>query len=81
MSDLIRQEITAAATPIVVKVGTRVLTHDNGRLNEDRIASLADQINWIVESGRKVLVISSGAVGAGMSTMGLQQRPNLRDRM
>ena len=75
MSDLIRQEITAAATPIVVKVGTRVLTHDNGRLNEDRIASLADQINWIVESGRKVLVISSGAVGAGMSTMGLQQRP------
>ena len=75
MSDLIRQEITTAASRIVVKVGTRVLTHADGHLNVDRIASLADQINTIVESGRKVLLVSSGAVGAGMSELGITNRP------
>ncbi|MDG2384967.1 MAG: glutamate 5-kinase [Pirellulaceae bacterium] len=75
MSDLVRQEITAAASRIVVKVGTRVLTHADGQLNVERIESLADQINGIVEGGRKVLLVSSGAVGAGMSELGITQRP------
>ena len=41
MTDLLRQEIAASATSIVVKVGTRVLTREDGRLNEERIAQLA----------------------------------------
>ena len=34
MPDLLRQEVVAAATIVVVKVGTRVLTHDDGTLDE-----------------------------------------------
>ena len=75
MSDLIRQEITASASPIVVKVGTRVLTHADGRLNNDRIAGLSEQINDLLIRGRKVVLVSSGAVGAGLPELNLNERP------
>ena len=75
MIDLLRQEIFATANRIVVKVGTRVLTHAGGRLNEERIASLAEELNAISSQGRHVVLVSSGAVGAGMSQMGLKRRP------
>ena len=74
MTDLLRQEIAAADT-IVVKVGTRVLTRGDGRLNEDRIAALAEELHQLFESGRKVALVSSGAVGAGMGLLGLAERP------
>lgn len=76
MSDLIRQEIAAIADTMVVKVGTRVLTDADGRLNEDRIATLADELNMVRESGRRVVLVSSGAVGAGVSELDLKQRPS-----
>lgn len=75
MQDLVRQELATSANLIVVKVGTRVLTRDNGTLNTDHIQSLAQQIHVLRESGRQVVLISSGAVGAGMSQLGLAQRP------
>lgn len=75
MSDLLRQELAAAATTIVVKVGTRVLTGDDGRLNEGRILALAEELHDVLASGRRVVLVSSGAVGAGMGQLGLAQRP------
>jgi glutamate 5-kinase len=75
MQDLLRQEIATAATTIVVKVGTRVLTHKDGQLNEERIAQLAEELNYILSTGRKVALVSSGAVGAGMGRLGLKTRP------
>jgi glutamate 5-kinase len=75
MPDILRQEIAVTADMIVVKVGTRVLTHPDGRLDETRIALLAEDINRIYQSGRRVVLVSSGAVGAGMSLLGLTQRP------
>jgi glutamate 5-kinase len=76
MPDLLRQEIAATATTIIVKVGTRVLTRDDGQLNEDRIAQLAEQMHAILATGRKVVLVSSGAVGAGMGRLDLKSRPN-----
>jgi glutamate 5-kinase len=75
MPDLLRQEVIAAANIVVVKVGTRVLTHADGTLDEARIARLAEELNEIKESGRRVILVSSGAVGAGMSQLGLAKRP------
>ena len=75
MTDLLRQEIAANAKTLVVKVGTRVLTHGDGRLNEERIASLAEDLNAVRELGRRVVLVSSGAVGAGMNQLGLTHRP------
>ncbi len=75
MSDLVRNEVANSARCIVIKVGTRVLTHPDGRLNTDRVAQLAEQLNGLIESGRRVVLVSSGAVGAGLSHLGWSQRP------
>ena len=75
MTDLVRQEIATAAHRIIVKVGTRVLTREDGTLDRDRIKNLAQQINSLLDAGRQVVLVSSGAVGAGMSQLGLRQRP------
>lgn len=75
MTDLLRQEVTSSADTLVVKVGTRVLTHAGGKLNLERIAAFAEQISALVAGGRQVVLVSSGAVGAGMSQLGLTKRP------
>ena len=74
--DALRQEIAAAARTVGVKIGTRVLTGDDGRLNEARIAELAEDLHRILQTGRKVAVVSSGAVGSGMGRLGLARRPS-----
>ena len=75
MTDLLRQEIATASRTVVVKVGTRVLTRSDGVLDQERIASLAEQLHLLLDSGRKVALVSSGAVGAGMGQLGMKQRP------
>lgn len=74
--DLTRQEVATSAHTVVVKVGTRVLTHPDGQLNEERITQLAEELSQIQQAGRKVVLVSSGAVGAGMGTLQLTKRPS-----
>ena len=76
MSQQLRQKIAEAADTIVVKVGTRVLTRDDGMLHRERIAQIAEQLHGLMEIGRRVVLVSSGAVGAGMHRLGLSQRPS-----
>jgi glutamate 5-kinase len=75
MTDILRQEIATTAQTIVVKVGTRVLTRPDGTLNEERIAALAEELHDVISTGRKVALVSSGAVGAGMGLLKLTERP------
>lgn len=76
MKDILRQEIATLAKTIVVKVGTRVLTGPDGRLNYERITQLGGEINQVIDSGRRVILVSSGAVGAGIGRLGLSKRPD-----
>jgi glutamate 5-kinase len=77
--DLVRDEVVFSAGTWVVKVGTSVLTDEAGRLDPARIGHLAEQVSAVVASGRKVALVSSGAVGAGIGQLGLSRRPeNLR---
>src|SRR5262245_51520475 len=75
MIDVVRQEVVATAFTWVIKIGTGVLTRSDASLDEDRIASLADEIRVILDSGRKVVIVSSGAIGAGVGQLGLRHRP------
>lgn len=59
----------------MVKVGTRVLTRGQGTLDEGQISRLAEELHALRQAGHKVVLVSSGAVGAGMSQLKLQQRP------
>ncbi len=77
--DLVRDDVVLSASTWVVKVGTRVLTAENGTLDPARIDHLAEQISRVIDTGRKVALVSSGAVGAGMGQLGWKRRPeNLR---
>ena len=61
---------------IVVKVGTNVLAHTDHRLNITNISHLADQIAALKAEGHEIILISSGAVGAGMSMYRLPENMN-----
>ncbi len=76
MQDLVRQEVFNACQTVIVKIGTNVLTTDNDRLDLDRIQCISDQIFRIQQTGRKVVLVSSGAVGAGIGILGLSRRPD-----
>jgi glutamate 5-kinase len=71
----LRDEILKTCDVIVVKVGTNVLTLPNGLLNTERIAVLTDALSKMIHCGKRVILVSSGAVGAGMGQLGLKKRP------
>jgi glutamate 5-kinase len=75
MTDLLRQEIATAAHTVVVKVGTRVLTGADGLLNQQRVALLAEELHLLMQGGRHVALVTSGAVGAGLGQLKLSKRP------
>jgi glutamate 5-kinase len=76
MQDLVRQEVFKACQTVIVKIGTNVLTTDTDRLDLERIQCISDQIFRIQQTGRKVVLVSSGAVGAGIGILGLNRRPD-----
>lgn len=76
MHNLVRQEVFQACRTVIIKIGTNVLTTDDDRLDRDRIAGLAAQIDRIRQTGRLVILVSSGAVGAGIGILGLRRRPD-----
>src|SRR5438270_7633063 len=75
MIDPVRQEVIALAHTVVVKVGTNVLTDDAGTLSHQRLQSLADQLQRIRALGKRVALVSSGAIGAGIGRLALGKRP------
>ncbi|HVT28364.1 MAG TPA: glutamate 5-kinase [Lacipirellulaceae bacterium] len=75
MLDPIRQEIAGRSKTVVVKVGTRVLTHDDGTLDQECVTAIAEQIVRLMEENRHLVLVSSGAVGAGMGRLSLSKRP------
>jgi len=75
MLDPVRQDVVARAHTVVVKVGTNVLAGPDGRLAPDRLQGLADQVQRLRQAGRKVALVSSGAIGAGVGRLGLGKRP------
>ena len=75
MTNLVRQEIMTAADTVVVKVGSRVLTREDGTLDDARVAEVAEQLARLRLDGRKVVLVSSGAVAAGIGRLGWKRRP------
>src|SRR3954470_7685682 len=74
--DLVRDDVVLSARTWVVKVGTSVLASPDGTLDLDRIHHLAEQICAVADTGRRVALVSSGAVGAGIGRLGLPRRPD-----
>lgn len=60
---------------LVVKIGTSTLTHATGLLHLRRIEQMARVLCDLRNSGMETVLVSSGAVGVGMSTLGMTSRP------
>ena len=75
-----RMEINFAKR-IVVKVGTSSLTYENGRLNHGNIDRLCRAIADLMNSGKEVLLVTSGAIGVGIGCLNLPEKPtSMRDK-
>ncbi|NLE30572.1 MAG: glutamate 5-kinase, partial [Phycisphaerae bacterium] len=74
-STCVREKIVRKARTLVIKVGTNVLADEKGRLDDTLIASLAGQVWKLKETGKNVVVVSSGAIGAGVGMLELPGRP------
>jgi glutamate 5-kinase len=61
---------------VVVKVGTSTLTGADGFIDRDWLADLARQTVALREAGAHVVIVSSGAIAAGLESMGLSARPS-----
>lgn len=66
---------------IVVKVGSNVLTREDGHLNVTRMSSIVDQLAWLRRQGHEVILVSSGAVMAGRGELEIDhQLDNVEQR-
>jgi glutamate 5-kinase len=70
-----RSTILKAVRRLVIKIGSRVLTGNDGNLDRELISRLAAQVTELRRQGREVLIVSSGAIAAGRQTLGLADRP------
>ena len=70
-----RKNCLDRARRIVVKVGSNVLTEENG-LNLKSVRSISSQICKLIGDGLEVILVSSGAMAAGIRKVGLPHRPD-----
>lgn len=63
------------ARRVVVKVGSSTLTHESGLLNIRRVEQLVKVLADIENSGRQVVLVSSGAMAVGVGKLGLHEKP------
>jgi glutamate 5-kinase len=71
------REIIPDARRLVVKIGSRVLVRKTGRPDACRMKTLVGQLAALHRSGRDIVVVTSGAVGAGTEALGMRARPTL----
>lgn len=67
--------LKAKARRVVIKIGTNSLIHADGHLLNERMDGIAAQIAALRTSGLEVVLVSSGAVGVGLRTLALADRP------
>ncbi len=60
---------------VVIKLGTRLLTTEEGSVDVERINGICRQVSQLRSRGLEVIVVSSGAVGLGMNKLGYHKRP------
>ena len=73
--ETLKAETFKKAKRIVVKIGTNVITKDDGYLHLSRLKSLVSQIIYLKNKGYEILIVTSGAIGAGIAKLGFKEKP------
>lgn len=77
----LRNEILGKANRIVIKLGTGLLTDAQNHLSLEHIEQLVAQVAALHQQKKQIIIVSSGAIGAGMAELGLKQRPKRLDEL
>jgi glutamate 5-kinase len=81
MLRLVRSESLKDISRIVVKLGTGVLTDSRKQLDPAQLEQIVAQVAALRQAGKEVVLVTSGAVGAGMGALGYDSRPtNLAEK-
>lgn len=70
-----RKEIFGDVNKIVVKIGTSSINTEDGKLNRQFMENMAAQVAQLHEMGKKVILVSSGAIGIGIDILDFDSRP------
>ncbi|MCD6323356.1 MAG: glutamate 5-kinase [Clostridiales bacterium] len=62
---------------IVIKVGTSTLTYNNGNINLSNIEKLVRKISDLLNRGKEIILVTSGAIGIGMARLGMSEKPSI----
>jgi len=73
--EIMRPELLKNIKRIVIKIGSRILTDEDGNLDRGWISALASDVAELRRKGVEVIIVSSGAVAAGRTLMGITERP------
>lgn len=71
--------LSTMSAPIIIKIGTGVLTEDDGTLDGGSLVKLVTAVAGLQKAGHSCIMVSSGAVGAGVSALGLEAYPSDTD--
>ncbi|HSZ28192.1 MAG TPA: glutamate 5-kinase, partial [Pseudonocardiaceae bacterium] len=69
------RQAVAQARHLVVKIGSSALTTAAGGLDRARLDALVDALAARVAAGTQLVLVSSGAIAAGLAPLGLRRRP------
>lgn len=70
-----RRELPGTVSRIVLKLGTGILTDARKQPDPEQMGQLVAQVAEQCQAGREVVLVTSGAVGAGMGALGCDRRP------
>ncbi|MFC1704610.1 glutamate 5-kinase [Candidatus Omnitrophota bacterium] len=70
-----RKQFPSTINRLVVKVGSSILSSDSGKLDESIVEKIVGQVASIAQSGKEVIIVSSGAIPSGISELGAICRP------
>jgi glutamate 5-kinase len=70
-----RKDIFDDIDKIVIKIGTSSINTEEGKLNHPFMDNIASQVAALHEMGKKVILVSSGAIGIGIDMLSFEKRP------
>lgn len=73
-----RKALLGKCRRVVVKIGSAVLTSSGEGLDQKRIEQLAAEISGVIDLKKEVIIVSSGAIAAGLAKMGLKRAKNMQ---
>ena len=69
------KDILNSCKKVVIKIGTNLLADKEKGINLERIKNIAQSVSGLQSNGKHVVIVSSGAIGAGVAALKLKQRP------